>query len=205
MAIQDDVLIVDDDTQIAALTSPARLEVVDAVRVIGPCSIADIGQFLGRAPDSLYYHVRKLLKVGLLIECGTRKTRRRDEAVYRTPARRIRTPLDPHDPARSAQVARVFAALLRLTDRDFKAAAKRGGITSLGPKRNARHGRVKAWLSEGDLTEVHGYLDRILDVFERERPKADAAARKLYSITAFLTPMEPKRRRGGETTNHDDA
>lgn len=197
MAIQDDVLIVQDDAQIAALTSPARLEVVDAVRVIGPASIAEIGQFLGRAPDSLYYHVRKLLKVGLLIESGSRKTRRRDEAMYRTPARRIRTPLDPENPKKSSQVARVYAALLRLTDRDFKAAAKRGAITSTGPKRNARHGRVKAWLNEAELREIHTHLDGILEVFERERPKGGAAARKLYSITAFLTPIEPKKRRNG--------
>ena len=60
--------------QIEALASPARQEVADGLQAIGPCSIADLADLLGRAPDSLYYHVRKLEKVGLVVARGTRET-----------------------------------------------------------------------------------------------------------------------------------
>ena len=86
------------DDQIEVMASPARLEILDAVRSTGPCSIADIAALLGRPADSLYYHVRQLVEVDLLIPCGTRPTSRRHEELYRTPARRIRTPFAADDP-----------------------------------------------------------------------------------------------------------
>ena len=180
--------------QLAAMASPVRLEVLGAVRVNGPCSIAQIGEFLGRAPDSLYYHIRRLVKVGLVLESGKRKTRRRDETLYRTPARRFRTPLDPADQRKSARVVRIQAAQLRLTERDLRAAVRNALAIPSGPRRNIRHGRIKGWLSQAELRAVHEHIDRIVEIFERDKSAGPRTQRKLYSITAFLLPIQPRRR-----------
>src|SRR6187402_212726 len=73
--------------QIEALASGARQELVDALQTLGPCSIADLGAHLGRASDSLYYHVRLLARAGLVVERGSRRSGARDEALWDVPGR----------------------------------------------------------------------------------------------------------------------
>ena len=76
-----------DLAQFKALTSPARGEILDIVSLMGSLSIADMAEYLGKPIDSLYYHVRKLVKVGLLVEKVKRKSKRQMEAVYDLPGR----------------------------------------------------------------------------------------------------------------------
>ena len=174
--------------QIDALASPVRLEIVDGVRLAGPCSIAELGRLLGRPADGLYYHMRVLVRVGLLVPCGARETTRRDEILYRTPARRIRTPLEQSTAAKRSGVVRIFSALLRLTDRDFRSAA-------LGKRRcrGIRSARIKGWLTADELREVQQHVDAIIDVFHRDRDEP-ARRRRLYAATTFLVPLEPNTR-----------
>jgi len=180
--------------QIEAMASPPRLEIIDAVRVLGPCSVSEVADLLGRTADSLYYHVRLLVDVGLLVEAGTRETARRDETLYRTPAKRIQLPHDTSDPELTELRLKAFAALLRLTDRDHRTAFKKGLAQATGPKRNIVNARIKGWLSDEQLAEVHEHLDRILDIFHEGANAAEEERGGLHAITMFLTPIEPKKR-----------
>ena len=74
--------------QIEALASPVRQEIVDALQVSGACPIAEVAAQLGRAPDSLYYHVRHLERVGLVVRRGVRRNGQRDEALFGVPGAR---------------------------------------------------------------------------------------------------------------------
>ncbi len=177
--------------QLAAIASAVRLEVLDAFRVLGPCSIATVAAFLGRAPDSLYYHIRKLVKVDLLVDKGQRPTGQRYEAVYDAPARRLRTPFSPQDTTHNTAVQRVYEKLLGLTERDFRAAVRRGDLRSVGPGRNVRHGRIKGWLSRSELQRVQALLDELLGVLEANED--DDEERELFALTTFLIPVRPKK------------
>jgi len=176
------------------MASPVRLEILDAARVLGVCSVAELGDLLGRTPDSLYYHVGRLVDVGLLIACGRRGTARRDETLYKTPARRIRLPHDPSDERLTERRLKAFAALLRLTERDHRRAFKAGLAKVRGPARNIINGRIKGRLNQGELREVHELVDRILAIFERTAGR-QPDGRDLHAITIFLTPIEPRTRR----------
>src|SRR5262245_59943954 len=72
--------------QLAAISSPVRQEILDGVQALGPGSIAEVAKLLGRPADSLYYHVRTLERLGLLVRTGERRNGRRDEALYDVPA-----------------------------------------------------------------------------------------------------------------------
>ncbi|MFZ4507487.1 MAG: helix-turn-helix domain-containing protein [Fimbriimonas sp.] len=63
------------------LSSPATAEVFDAIPG-HPFSIREIAREIGKAPSSVGEHVAKLLDVGLIIQCGTRKVRSRTENLY---------------------------------------------------------------------------------------------------------------------------
>ena len=106
--------------QVDALVSPLRQEIVDAVAAAGPSTIAQIAGWLGRRPDTLYYHIGALAKVGLLIEAGRERAGRRFSAVYDVPGRPML--LDYGGAGGRDAVVRVVRAALRLAERDFRRA-----------------------------------------------------------------------------------
>lgn len=59
--------------QIRALASALRQDIVDGVEAIGPCAISELAVLLRRPPHALYYHVRRLVRLGLLTQ-GDRKS-----------------------------------------------------------------------------------------------------------------------------------
>ena len=87
----------------AELFKPARLEVYENLQIAGPSSIADLALRLGRPADSLYYHIRKMTRVGLLVDRGSRRARRRDEHLFDVPGRPMIT-CEPQGPAAQTAV-----------------------------------------------------------------------------------------------------
>ena len=64
--------------QIRALASPVRQDILDAVVAIGPCTVAELAAALGKPPDAMYYHIRRLLAVRLLVEVASNGDERPD-------------------------------------------------------------------------------------------------------------------------------
>lgn len=177
--------------QIAALASPARQEIVDAVEASGPSSVGQIAELLGRPQDGLYYHVRQLLRVGLLVEVDTRPTARREEAVYDVASRPLQIRYEPGRTRNAAEVTRVAGAMLRLAHRSFAEAMRRGEACVRGPARNLRAARVKAWLTEEDTREINEHLRAVWTIARRGRRPGAA----LHSLTFVLTPEHASARR----------
>jgi hypothetical protein len=68
--------------QLDCLSSAARIQIFAAFRLLGPSPIARVAAMLGRPADSLYHHVRKMLRAGLLVETGSERVAKRDAALY---------------------------------------------------------------------------------------------------------------------------
>ena len=49
------------------MIAPVRLEVIEAMRMIAPCSIAEIAVALDRSADTLYRHIEKLRTAGAVV------------------------------------------------------------------------------------------------------------------------------------------
>lgn len=183
--------------QVAALASPVRQEIVDAMCAIGPCSVAELAALLGRPADALYYHVRALLRVGLLIDRGTRPAGRRAEAVYDVPARRMRL---RYEPANRRAIARAVASMLRVAERDFRAALRSSDARLSGDLRDVWAGRVRGWLTDEQVEEANRLLTRLLELVRGcERPQGA----RLHAFAFVLAPTPPARRarraRNGES------
>ena len=185
--------------QVRALESTVCQEIVDLVDAAGPCSVREMAGLMGRRPDSLYYHVRKLKATGLLLDRGIRGSGRRAEAVYDVPGRPLRLGYDPSDPDNVRAVSRVVASMLRSANRDFGAGFRPDIAIVDGAARNLWAARMKGWLSDDDLAELNGLLNRILQVFHRrEGAGADAGdpnaaigdSRRLHSLTWVLAPID---------------
>ena len=52
--------LISDAKQVAILAAPTRQEILDTLESSGPTTVAKLGALLGRAPDSLYHHLKIL-------------------------------------------------------------------------------------------------------------------------------------------------
>lgn len=177
--------------QMEALTSPARQELLDALEASGPCSISDLATLLGRAADSLYYHVRKLEKLGLVVPHGKVKAGRRDAAVYDVPGRPMRIDQEAIDRRTRPIMLRSGAAMMRSAQRDLGEALESGEPFGHGKRRRVWVGRTKGWFTSKELAEVNGHLRALMELFTNtERRKGS----RLHTFTYLLTPVAPRER-----------
>lgn len=185
--------------QVRVLESTVCQEIVDLVDAAGPCSVGEMAGYMGRRPDSLYYHVRKLNAAGLLLDRGVRGSGRRAETVYDVPGRPLRLAYDPSDPDNVRAVGRVVASMLRSANRDFGAGFRPELAVVEGEQRNLWAARMNGWLSEDDVAELNSLLNRILDLFQRskgaeaagQRPEpASRSSRRLHSLSWVLAPID---------------
>lgn len=177
--------------QLAALESAVRQEIIDTVQAAGPRSAAEISALLGRPADALYYHIRRLAQVGLLVEHARRRTERRYEVVYDL----VGHPLVLEYPAGRDHghhpLSRLVRAMLRTAERDFRAAIGADGAAADGAERNLWAGRRHAWLSRSDLARVNRLLDQLVRIMTEAR---NPASGQLCTLTLVLAP---RRSRGG--------
>jgi DNA-binding transcriptional ArsR family regulator len=165
-----------------------RQELVDVLESAGPRSVAELGALLGRPADALYHHLRRLAKVGLVVERERRKEGRHVFAVYDLALRPLR--LNYAAPVRPADIGRVVAAAQRLTWREFqRALAARSGV-SAGPQRTLRGGRAKGWATPQRLARVNALLEELVATVAAGKPEPDAIP---ISLSFVLAPSPSKR------------
>ena len=110
--------------QVLALASMACSEVFSGFGAAEPHSIREVSAELGKSSASVGEHVAKLLEVGLLIPCGSRKRRSRVETLFIHAARIIRFVPQEHDwPTIEAYLGR-FRGQMRLAEREYEAGQK---------------------------------------------------------------------------------
>jgi DNA-binding MarR family transcriptional regulator len=172
--------------QLAALSSPTRWQVVEALSVQGPGSVRDLAARTGRKPVSLYYHVRALLDVGLVVQDTTRHTGRRAEAVYGLVAPRLIADRNQTSPAHKEALCRSCEAFLRLAARDHRAAVERGDLVFEGPQRNLMVRRQAVKLRPQALKKANRLLDRVAAELDR---LSDPEAPDTHAVTVVLTRL----------------
>ncbi len=181
--------------QRAALTSPLRLEILEHFHVVGPAAVDEVAARMGRAPDSLYYHIRMLAKVGLLRPCGSRQSGKRDKALYAVVARRIELPCRPGSATESTMKTMTLA--FRMSEREMRAAMESGRFVEQGRHRNFFTCRVRSDLSRAALAEVNRHLKAVEDIFSRELKTAPIKGTSC-SLTVALLPA-PRDNEGSDS------
>lgn len=173
--------------QLKSLSSPIRQEIVDTVNALGICSVPEVAAALNRPADGLYYHVRALLRSGLLREAGRRRQARHSELLLRSPTKRVmRLQYVPADPRNVREVTRIARGMLRGAERDFARGFRAPHVVVRGNRRNLNASRQKAWLSHGEIREVNQLLGRLQQIFHTARRRKDA---EFCSLTLVLAPL----------------
>ena len=175
--------------QLAALSSPVRARIVESLSLHGPSSVREIADRLGRLPESLYYHLRPLVEVGIVVLKEKRKVRRRTEAVYQLAAPRL--VIDPKQ--RSDEYLEALAgtcsALLRLAERNYRATVNQGGFSLEGPQRSLMVRHYTLRLSRAGLAELNRLLDRVAGMYGWQEGAKEGNP---YSVTIVLSKLSSR-------------
>lgn len=169
-------------TQVRALAAPTRQEIVDALESAGPCHVASLARLLGRKPDALYHHLRRLVRVGLIAEQPRSESDRARGAVY---ALRVMPRLAYGPPIRPADNARVIAGAQRLAWREFSRALAAGAGVGKGPQRTLWGARAKGWVKDSAIARMNRLLAELLTIVRTGRPEPGT---KAISISFILAP-----------------
>ncbi|HTE54113.1 MAG TPA: helix-turn-helix domain-containing protein [Kofleriaceae bacterium] len=188
--------VIDSLPRLRALISPARQEIVDTLQALGRASIAELATRLGRPSDGLYYHVRALVKAGLVVAAGQRAAGRRDERIYTTlaPGRSLRLRYRPRHRASAAALRRLVGSMLRTAERDFGAGLARPGVVVEGRRRALWAGRSKGWLSPAELERVNQLLAELGGLLSSGPSRARG---QLFALTYVLAPADARPPRRG--------
>ena len=174
--------------QLRVAAAPARYELLEAIQVGGPVTVAELGPRLGRKANSLHFHIRKLVRVGLVQQVDSRRSGARTEAVYDVIADAFDGLAAPGEAKMRQATNDMIASMLRLAARNYARASERPHkVTQSGPHRNLMAHRHKAWLTKRELAEVNGHLKALTRIFSRNhRPQRGT----LFAINLVLTTLE---------------
>jgi hypothetical protein len=173
--------------QLLVIASPGREEIMDAVGLLGPSTVAEIAQFLGRSRHGLYYHVRVLQECGLLLE----EPSTGGAARYDVPGRPLSVRFDIGTARTRQAVVALARSRLRSALRGFVRGCRPELAVADGAHRNLWVTHWKGWLSDDELAEVNVLFGRLVELFQHEGANG-RAGRRAHEITFALAPIPPR-------------
>ncbi len=171
-----------------ALASPVRHQICLVMESLETCSAAEIAAYLSRRPETLYYHLHALERVGIIAPAGTQNTGVREETLYRLRGRHIRIDSEKSSAAFLQAMAKGCRALLRYAERTFVSALRASSGARLRRERALRIEQRQVTLSPARLAELNRRLDE-LHHFLNEESRPDRE--KAFLITLCIAPARP--------------
>jgi len=189
MASRKKTLVLRRAVQLDAVASPIRCQVVDELSVNGPSSVRQIAARMQRSSESLYYHIKMLVDVGIVVLDRTRRTGRRVEAVYRLAAPKMRIDSKSRSKDYLDALARACSALMRLAERNYRAALQRGGFVLEGRQRDLAVRQYNLRLDPDSLAQMNALLDRLPKL---QSQQDDATSGETYAVTLVLSKRKSR-------------
>jgi len=179
---------IEDPRKIAVLATPVRIEIATAIQALGgPTTVAELAEQLGRPADGLYYHLRAMVKGGLLTEHEGDNGRCYALAV---PAgESMRLVYRPGATANAKAVGLAARSMSRLAQRDFLRALADPSTVAEGPRRELWSARLRGWLEPAELAEANRLLRQLADLMLSSRPGGKG---KLVMVQWMLAPLDAR-------------
>lgn len=173
------------------LMAPVRAEVAETLRLLGPCSIAEIAHTLDRPADTLYRHIDALRKAGFVREVGLRKAGRNAEQVFDVVADDF--VIDFQGDALTAEnkaIRRTADSFLRAMGRAIRDTAAVNGLHAKADQRNVSINYELSWLTPDRLEEVRTLIRRLKAIMDEGKRSREG---RLYMTLAIACPVTRKR------------
>jgi DNA-binding transcriptional ArsR family regulator len=183
-----DVRDLDSLEQVHAVSNKVRRRVLQCL-VERPMTVTQLGRELTMPPPTVHYHVRELLRVGLVQFVAARERRGILEKYYRATARRFRL---PNDPLRGRSPSEQLATVNELLeDIAHHVSAVLAGYNGQEVEGNAVQLAVRVLhLRPEDLPDIAEKIDAILRPYEEPR---DRAVDREHIFVRLAVPTHPRR------------
>lgn len=183
--------IVPSPTRWTDLVAPVRLELLEAMRLIAPCSVKDIAQALDRPADTLYRHIAKLVAAGAVVEAKVRRSGRRFERVYDLAADDFRPGFkDARGGAANKACNDTIQSIVKIASRTARDSARASELIGAGDGRNIVGKIEHAWLSPAEFAEVREMMMRVKDYMDARKGRREG---RLYLAAVVALPVTRKR------------
>ena len=180
---------VSETDQLEALTSPSRFDILTAVGSLGVCTASEIAKVSGRTQSSLYFHLDKLVAVGLLW-----REEHPGGARYQTPGELLSVRYEPSDPVRLELLTRTVSTVLRGIERAVRRALETGTAKVKGKNVDTIFASHRAYLTRDELREVTAHVEEINRICARARQSREG---KLHTFVACMAPLPPRVQKRG--------
>lgn len=175
----------------SVLIAPVRLEIVEAMRMIAPCSIAEVAETLDRPADTLYRHIEKLKRVGAVVDAGTRRAGRRLEQVYDLVADDFRIGFkDTSERAANKSYNETLQSILKIASRTTRDSASACQLIGMGEDRNVVGKIEHAWLTHAEFLALRDMFLRAKQFMDARKGRRDG---RLYLMATIAVPVTRKR------------
>ncbi len=174
--------------QLECLSSPARVQLFEALQHLDGASAAELAAELGRSVHSLYYHLKGLQAVELIRVRELRRVAKRDEAIYEVSSKRLRLDRTQSDQAYNNGLIKTVRAMLRKAEAEHRSARE-----ACSPSELFSVLRLQANLSSADFLELRKRVESLGRwIRKRDQAPQGRAARRV-SVTCLGTPLvDPK-------------
>ena len=168
-----------------------RFELLEAMRSLAPCSVRELALALDRPADSIYPHLRPLVRIGVVREVGERPGRTRPERVYDLAADDFRPMFKSTRRTVTAKVVdRSMRTMAGIVARTSRAAAAAGRIAWEPDDQNVVGKVEHAWLTPEEFAEVRARLRSIKRFLDERRTRRGGT---LYMTAFFMLPVARSR------------
>lgn len=169
--------------QLRALASPVRQRVMAGFEALGRCTVRELADHLGMTPESLYYHVRGLVRVGLVVDAGKQPTDRRQAQLYELVSRDFEVRIDGATDEYRKAYADMGGALLRWADRAHRASLS-DDVRQSGEGRQRTLMQFHPRLTDEAVAELNRRFQAVEDFLrDHEDPEAPP-----YVVTIVSSP-----------------
>jgi len=172
--------------EVRAVSSPVAHQLVSVLERTRRGTVAELAELTGVEAGSLYYHVRKLLRVGVLREAARQSTGGRQEVIYEITGSEVVIDPDARAPAFLAAVARSVRSRLRRVERAFVAALGDPRAVRRRRGRNLSLHQHQVRLSAADRRELYRRIEE-LEAWLVERD--DERQATFTSLTLAVLPV----------------
>jgi DNA-binding transcriptional ArsR family regulator len=180
-----DEIVIKTPVQLRAISSPARVRILELMMERGRQSVREIAVATCRPPAALYHHMRVLLRARLVVTAGSRGRGREKEQMFAPAARSLRAKIDPASKREREELARVGAAHTRYVLRRFSRALTSGEGVLAGPRRDTSVRHMTLRLTVGELTILNKEIEALVGKWARRR---SAAPSKVLSVLLLVGP-----------------
>jgi len=171
--------------------SPVRTEVMDALRLQGPCSIADLARALDRPADTLYRHVHLLREAGFVRDMGYRKGGRNNELLIDVTASDYLLDFrDSNDEVQNLAIVDTVNSFTGAIQRATRDSARARQLVFDDDGRNLTISYEVSWLTPGRFRQVRALVARLRRLMKSGHGSREG---RLYMSLAVAVPVTRKR------------